>query len=611
MANCKPTPEAEDLIRRMVRSRVKAGLRDADSITDAIHEAIGEHSALWKSEIADLVKSEVGRTKPNVQRTAQLQRNMKELHGIKAEAEKRTGVEGMGKPVKEGPKFEYDAEVRKLQEERDALRAQVDSAIKRMEYANQSPAARKADWLLATRRAILLSGTHTVGKLGAAALVRIATTPIEEAAGELYRHLPLIRTIARQAPREGGGFSRAAEREALGKTFSMDTLREMGEVIATGHTGRTAKFKAEHFSPNEWQEWPGRFHAALKKPAERNEYFRSLVIRADHARKSMKAKGFTDAEIETALSDPVAQLGLQAQAFADSQRAILMGPNMGADMVRALINTAKRQKGEGAGAGQLVGRALEYEMPIVRVPFNIAKEIGQYSLGHVVAGLRIGAALLGRRISKLAPEEADAIMRNLKKGTIGSLMFTAGYMNPDLVGGYYQRGDEKTGQYSKLGTVTISPKVPLIGGVQVPKYLVHAPIMEMLQVGATFRRVADGLMTKKGVPRKGTGTLEAGALAAVKGVTENLPLLELPRQIDQVLHEPGAFFGSELASFIPPDVGRAAKEGIRIPFGGPTLYEGDTDFKGEPIRRKPHTFTEALESPIPELRKNIPASPGQ
>lgn len=610
MANCKPTPEAEDLIRRMARSRMAAGLRDPESIVDAIHHEIGEHAQLWKSEIADIVKAETTRSRPNVQRQAQLRRNMEDLRGVKAEAERRTGTPGMGPPKKEGPKFEYDADTKKLMDERDALRAQVDSAIKRLEYANQSPAAKAADWLLATRRAIILSGTHTIGKLSSAALTRIISAPIEEAAGELYRHLPLIRTIAKQAPREGGGFSRAAEREALRQTFSKDTLKEMGEVIRTGHVGRTAKFKEEHFSPNEWQEVPGRIHAALKKPAERNEYFRSLVIRSTHARKDMKAKGFSDADIEKAMNDPVAQVGLQAQAFADSQRAIMMGPNMGADMVKGLIEAAGRQKGERAGAGQVAKRVLQYEMPIVRVPFNIAKEVGQYSLGHFAAGLRIGAALIGRRLDKLLPEEADAIMRNLKKGTVGSLMFTAGYMNPDLVGGYYQRGDEKTDQYAKLGTVTISDKVPLIGGVQIPKYLVHAPIMEMLQVGATFRRVASGIMTKKGQPRKGTGTAEAGALAAVKGVTENLPLLELPRQVDQVLHEPGAFFGTELSSFVPPDIGRAAKEGIKVPFG-PTLYEGDTNFKGEPIRRKAHSFIEALKEPIPEVRKSIPASPGQ
>lgn len=605
MANCKPTPEAEDLIRRLVRSRIKAGVRDPDALVDVVHNAIGEHSDLWKSEISDIVRNEATASRPDLKRQAQLRSNMEDLRGVKAEVERRTGVEGMAaRPKKEGPAFQYSPETQKLMEERDALRAEVDTAIQRAEYANQTPIARAADWLLATRRAILLSGTHTIGKLGSAALTRIATTPIEEAAGELYRHLPVLRTIAKQAPREGGGFSRAAEREAMSRTFSSDTLKEMGEVIRTGHVGRTAKFKAEHFSPNEWQEVPGRIHAALKKPAERNEYFRSLVVRGEHARKDLKAKGFSDAEIERTMADPVTQLALQTQAFADSQRAILMAPNMGAEMVRALINTAKRQKGASAGAGQVLGRVLEYEMPIVRVPFNIAKEIGQYSLGHVVAGLRIGAALIGRRLSKLHPDEADAIMRNLKKGTIGSIMFTAGYMNPDLVGGYYQRGDEKTDQYAKLGTVTIPEKVPLIGGVQIPKYLVHAPIMEMLQVGATFRRVSDGIMTKKGVPRKGTGTLESGATAALKGVTENLPLFELPRQYDELTKHPSVLVGSEIASFVPPDVARAAKEGVKIPFG-PTLYEGDTR-GGEPIRRKPANFVEALEAPIPELRKRIP-----
>lgn len=607
MANCKPTPEAEDLIRRLVRSRIKAGIRDPDALVDVVHNAIGEHSDLWKSEISDIVRNEATASRPDLKRQAQLRANMEDLRGVKAEVERRTGVEGMdARPKKEGPAFQYSPATQKLMEERDALRAEVDTAIQRAEYANQTPIARAADWLLATRRAILLSGTHTIGKLGSAALTRIATTPIEEAAGELYRHLPVLRTIAKQAPREGGGFSRAAEREAMARTFSKDTLKEMGEVIRTGHVGRTAKFKAEHFSPNEWQEVPGRIHAALKKPAERNEYFRSLVVRGEHARKDLTAKGFSEAEIERTMNDPVAQLALQTQAFADSQRAILMAPNMGAEMVRALINTAKRQKGERAGAGQVLGRVLEYEMPIVRVPFNIAKEIGQYSLGHVVAGLRIGAALIGRRLSRLHPDEADAIMRNLKKGTLGSIMFTAGYMNPDLVGGYYQKDDIKDqDRYSKLGTVTIPDKVPLIGGVQVPKYLVHAPIMEMLQVGATFRRVSDGILTSKGFVKKGTGTLEAGAAAALRGVTENLPLFELPRQYDELTKHPSVLAGSELASFVPPDVARAAKEGIDVPFTGKHLYEGDR-WGSEPVYRKPANFVEALEAPIPELRKRIP-----
>src|SRR5262249_27593832 len=140
--------------------------------------------------------------------------------------------------------------------------------------------------------------------------------------------------------------------------------------------------------------------------------------------------------------------------------------------------------------GSKVGAtALKILFPIVKVPTNIVAETMQYSVGTVTGSLRLANAFR-RGIDTLKPGEADLIMRELKKGSVGAAGILLGYLNADKIGGYYQRGQKR--DKSDVGFAKIR-----VFGVDIPTYLIHNPLLETLQIGATIRRVSDSKLRKK------------------------------------------------------------------------------------------------------------------
>ena len=601
---CQPTEKGKKIIRAMAANRVRAGMTDAEQIIDSIHAAIHEHTPLLKSEIAEIVKKELpGYSRPNDIRQGQLRHNMSDIEAKRAEIERRRGKDLPTDLRKEGPKFQYDESTRRLEEERDALRAKADKELQRLKYENQTPAARMADTAQAYRRFMLLTGIRTLGKLAGAAGLRIAITPVEQGLTAIMKHLPGIATIARQAPREGAASLRA-EAEAFRRTFSRETLEDMWKTAK----GDTALWEAKHkddrnFSPHPWMDIPGQIHAAFKTPAKKNEYFRSLQLRTESLVRAAAKDGAKPEEIEAMLRDPVIQASVEAKAYEDANRAIFMNESATASAIRGASRFAKNYGKPGSSenlAGQFIGRMIDFSLPIVKVPINVVKETGQYMFGAIgYVPVQIASVLLRRGLKgmkELDPDMADSIMRNLKKGTMGTALLMAGYMNPRSVGGYYQQGDIKDKKrYESLGSIEIA-------GHKIPKIFLHNPAMEMVQIGATIRRVEQGIMTKKGAPRHGTGTMGAGIAAGLRGVAEELPFLSLFQEWERGLEssENLSTMAGETVSdlFIPPDVKYAAKEGI------PGIYEGD---KGR--RRQVHGFTDAIQSHIPELREKLPLKP--
>jgi len=210
------------------------------------------------------------------------------------------------------------------------------------------------------------------------------------------------------------------------------------------------------------------------------------------------------------VTDPLVKTRVAVEAYKAANRSIFLEDNRIVSAYKAALG---RLEGKDASVGsKFTASALKVTLPIVRVPTNIAAEVGRYALGLPNAAVRITTALI-KGTKNLKPEEADAILRNLKKGSIGGALLAYGYFNPNYFGGYYQEGKKQKPGDVKFGSIRI-------GDVSLPSYVLHNPLLETLQIGATIRKVADSKLRKKDSEAQG---LTAGIGAAAFGVAEETP----------------------------------------------------------------------------------------
>lgn len=246
----------------------------------------------------------------------------------------------------------------------------------------------------------------------------------------------------------------------------------------------------------------------------------------------------------------------------------------------------------GGKVAQAVGKTL---LPIVKIPTNIVAEAFQYATGAVTGSARLAAAMK-RGVDTLKPEEADLIMRELKKGSLGGAVMLLGFLAPQVIGGYYQQGQKRRDSDVKPGGVRLY-------GANIPPMLLHNPAVEMLQVGATVRRVADSKLRKKDRSAQG---IPAGVMAAGLGLIQEVPFVNETTQISKVFNpnERTQFFGELARSRTEPQVMQwLAQQGDKR---GANMPEALLPWKGEVRARKPDNFKDEMKMGIPGLRKTVP-----
>ena len=130
-------------------------------------------------------------------------------------------------------------------------------------------------------------------------------------------------------------------------------------------------------------------------------------------------------------------------------------------------------------------------------------------------------------------------------------------------------------------------------GVNIPSFLLHNPLLEVVQVGATVRRVKDAKLHKKDSEPQGTGS---GIMAGLLGLTEEIPFMKEAVEYTKVLDPMQRSTAmAELAKsfFVPAAVDFAAQK-------------TDKDSRGQPVKRKAKGAVEGIKSGIPGLRQTLP-----
>lgn len=459
-----------------------------------------------------------------------------------------------------------DEEARSLQAQVNKKQNQLEIEVLKLQQKNRTKLEKGLDFLAKWRRAVLLTSATTLGKLTSAATQRIITTPLEEIEGALISKIPGISKIAAKAPREGL-FSAKGEAAALTQLFKKATYKDVWETAKTGRSQLDYLYGKQNVLPPTLLDFFGQLHGALKVTPKRAEFFRAFQKRTEFA-----IKNGVD------VSDPTIQATIGAEAYIDANRSILMHDNAWTDAYKTGINYLQA-KGTGGKIGATVAKVI---FPIVKIPVNYVGEASSYAGGGLKA---LAQVIIAGGVDKLTPDQADYVMRNLKKQGIGAVIMAIGYLNADNIGGYYQQGERRSEKDAQAGGMKLF-------GKNIPRYLLHSPLMEMLQFGATIHRVIDSY-SQHG---KSGGVVEGGFQAS-KGLITEVPFLEEPSQISDAAKNAESIGGflTELGSsmVVPPDVTKVA-------------VAQDVDENGNPISRKPRGFVEHVKTKIPGLREQVP-----
>jgi hypothetical protein len=488
------------------------------------------------------------------------------LTNRKAELEEKLANKDFAK--KPQRKTVPDMEAMKLQDEVLKVKEAFDKERYKFERANRTKPEKVMDWLVRWRRELILTGVPTLGKLTVAASARIGISPIEEMYGGLISKIPGISAIADKAPREGG-FSGKAEAESLSKLFQYDTLDQMLKIIKEGKSREDRLFGKKADLPNEAFEFFGRVHSALKYSAKRAEIYRAFQKRAEYAWR----KGIDP-------SDPLVEATLWADAYIDGSRSIFMNDNMATDLYRSMLGYLRNKKG-----GKPIAAVAQILLPIVKVPTNFVLETTHYAFGLPKAAAAIAHGLV-KGMDNMTPQEADYIMRMLKKGSVGLALFTVGFLNPQAIGGYYN---------GKRKEDDLDANDLKFFGIKIPHWAQHIPPIEVLQLGATVRRVKDAY-EKKHTDAKGAAE---GLRAGVVGLLSETPFIDQPKRLGK------AFSSLDNMKDYAGDLGSS----MVVPMGLKNiadLVDNQKDAKGEDVKRKPVTFLDYFKQGVPGLRQQVP-----
>jgi hypothetical protein len=458
-----------------------------------------------------------------------------------------------------------------------AARIDFQRQLVRDRQSKRSQFEKGMDGISKWKRTFVLSWPTVLGKLVAAAIENIAIIPLEEAAGSGTSRL--FPAISERAPRHGGGLNLRAEADAISETV-VHLVTDFKQGLKTGQTDVTLVHNRPVLLPPELKDYVGNLHFALKTPLLRNEYVRSFT-------RLMRANADRGVDI----SEPLVQLRISNEASVLAQKAIFKENTLVARMYRRALSATRDQvDGNQTRTGKIAETALRFTFPIVDIPTTIVKRTFEYSFG-LPTGLGRAAWAYHKGIENLKPDEAEAIMRNLKRGSLGAAVLALGFFNANEIGGYYAPGQKREAGDVALGGIKIF-------GHEIPRYLVHNPLLEQLQIGATIRRVADSRMRPRDRESQGIG---AGAWAAMLGLVSEVPFMQGTEQMFSQ-KTPQNVIGEPLKSMIPGVLQFTANE-----LDQPGKMTVGSFLAPHAISRKPETIWQTVEMGVPGLRQNVPA----
>jgi hypothetical protein len=605
MAGCEPSDEVRRIIRAMARAKVEEGFTDAGAIVDEIHEAIKDHTPLWKGEIADIIagvgqpkrqatKSELQAkmeqlrrdlkatyhpSQPKTPKTPEQAANERRQAAIRRQMAEIQEALRTGNFDKRRPTIADDRETQDMRQQLAVAKREADKALADIARKNRTPTQKALETMGAMYRAAILSGYTVFEHLTGASLGRFLTAPLEELAGAGLHHVPGLRAISEGAPTEGGASSAQALKQGYLKIVSGETGKAIRDKLVRGYSDRQALYDKHVDYGAHWLSLLGHLHDAIKTPVEQFAFYKALHTVNAKMRRDLERAGKSPDEIDAELTREYTMARNGALAYAYSKAAKLQGDNWLVDMVNGAVRQLATKGPVGKGAAGLA----RLTMPILRIPTNFAKETSEYALG---LGNALATAIYHHG-EEFTPEINDHIFRNLKKGLVGAALAPLFWIIASSMGALYDDKRRKKGGEPEYGDI----RTP-VGTLS--HHMLHIPLIEFGQMIALTKRIA---MHDAGKVDKKTGevtpAIEAaanGALRSAVALGRTLPFV--PDDIAGALRDTkglGNYTGKLAAGFIPQAVQQAAR-----------------GLDPDKAPRRPQGFAQQLEAAIPGLRQNVP-----
>lgn len=540
-------------IKKLVESFIEQGVDKLQDITKGIYD-------LLKPSIPDLEERHVHDL----------------IAGEFNEPKAKSAEPSKAQQIKEQAKVQKyratDPELMKVQAAYEKAKETFLQNIKRDQLKTRTGFQKIQDAFLKYERFAKLSNPITLGKLSMAALTRLSTTPLEEGVGAVYSKL--LPGIAAKAPGEAG-----INVKALAKGYKATFMRGLDDAATVAKGDKTdieAVYGKKGHLPPEAIDFFGQLHSAIKAPVKRFAFERSFQKRmANNIKNGVAIDGMVEARIAM-------------EAYKDAQRSIFMQDNAVSRGWSMLINGLEKTDTPG---GKELATTMQWLIPFVKVPTNIVGETISHVAGPEIALAKILHTGLTKGLKNLSQDEAEMIMRNLKKGTIGHGALMLGYLNPQAFGGYYQKGQKRDPNDVKFGAANVLD-------VKIPAWMLEAPVFQAMQLGATVRRVKDTMVKGQ---EKGIGE---GMWAGALGLLSHEPLIDEPVRLGEMLGNSSErqYFMGELAksTLVPAASDYAAK--VSDPLDKRPIGERLMDPEND---RKPTTVKEHIESAIPGLREDV------
>lgn len=475
----------------------------------------------------------------------------------------------------------FDPVAEKLKAEVEKVKNEFEEDRRLAQFQSRSKFERALMYTVAWKRSAVLYYVSTLGKLFAASIeIPLMRVPLS-AAGVVLRQIPVYKQIAKLAPSEGGGkisedIKEFASGFYTGASEAYDIGIKQGESNITLLNREETGAAVSKIPKNIIFNMPQKLHEAIKNPTKQGIYRMSLQRHLNY----LHNKGIEIYGPEGEPARKMASIG----AFKDAEDSIFLGNNALVKFYNSIVQQALGSKN--AGVRSLGYTAQEF-IPIVRIPLNIIQFTVEAQVGLPLSFVRILSAKIHGGLENISPEEANAIMRQAKAGSIGLMMLMIGAANPSYFGGLHREGKKPDEDELQFGEA-------MIMGIKIPKQFMHIPLLNCLQIGATVRQIIDEkIEDAEGLGDKAQ-VVASAMLESELNFVKEVPFINIANEISQYFNikRIGPTFGALVRSNIPGFIQETARW-------------IDRDEDGKKIKRESKTFLDVVSQGLPFVRQTV------